>query len=431
MFNNLIGRTATTYVSGTATGSTTARYVFDGTSMVLAFDGDGNLTDRYLSGPAVDQVLADEHFSLSGTDQLPSSAGTTLWALSDNQGTVRDVVKDDGTLEQHIAYSPFGEQVSISTTVAPTVVAFAFGYTGTYTDTVTGDQLHGVRWYDPASQRWLTQDPSGLGPDSNPYRYCGNGPTDETDPTGLDATATPSASAIPLGFEPGLNGKFEIDFSYSLQNVTSPIALVQKIVYGGAITVGDRIYLFKDSYYELVGFANKGDTEPTIKGTWANFQSIKNESFTVIPKTNGGQIIHIEGGHIGENGEPRYTGKFGNTVFTDMPVDFPVKLPKGRASDNVKDYWDDYGLTKPSCGIVYTFCDLMLYKLTPGFLLWRPNNQEEKDGVNPERSGSSTGTWAKGTNKPPGTPIMTQKRDLVVRWTNGGMTEAVYYNEEL
>jgi len=66
---------------------------------------------------------------------------------------VRDVITDSGELEQHIAYSPFGQQVSISTTVAPTVMAFAFGYTGTYTDTVTGDQLHGERWYDPQGQR--------------------------------------------------------------------------------------------------------------------------------------------------------------------------------------------------------------------------------------------------------------------------------------
>ena len=29
------------------------------------------------------------------------------------------------------------------------------------------------------------QDPSGLGPDVNPYRYCGNSPTNGTDPTGL------------------------------------------------------------------------------------------------------------------------------------------------------------------------------------------------------------------------------------------------------
>jgi RHS repeat-associated protein len=42
------------------------------------------------------------------------------------------------------------------------------------------------RWYDPSVGRWLSEDPSGLaGGDDNLYRYCGNGPTDGTDPSGL------------------------------------------------------------------------------------------------------------------------------------------------------------------------------------------------------------------------------------------------------
>ena len=40
------------------------------------------------------------------------------------------------------------------------------------------------RWFDAVTGRWLSQDPSGLSPDSNPYRYCGNGPTNGVDPTG-------------------------------------------------------------------------------------------------------------------------------------------------------------------------------------------------------------------------------------------------------
>ena len=40
------------------TGAGTQHYVFDGKNMVLAFDGNDNLTDRYLWGPAVDQVLS-------------------------------------------------------------------------------------------------------------------------------------------------------------------------------------------------------------------------------------------------------------------------------------------------------------------------------------------------------------------------------------
>ena len=43
-----------------------------------------------------------------------------------------------------------------------------------------------VRWFDPTVGRWLTEDPLGLGPDTNSYRYCGNGPTDGIDPSGME-----------------------------------------------------------------------------------------------------------------------------------------------------------------------------------------------------------------------------------------------------
>ena len=179
---------------------TTQRFAYDGTNPVLAFDGDNNLTDRYLWGPAVDQVLADENYN-PASSTTPSTAGTTKWTLGDNQNTVRDVVADDGTLLQHIAYSRFGQQLVLNNGAYVAQVAFAFGYTGEYTDTVTGDQLHGVRWYDPQSQRWLTQDPLGLGPDSNPYRYCGNGPGNGTDPSGMndykEGTNDPKIGADP------------------------------------------------------------------------------------------------------------------------------------------------------------------------------------------------------------------------------------------
>ena len=204
MFSNLIGRTVTTYASGVPTGSTTQRFVFDGTNMVLAFDGSDNLTDRYLWGPAVDQVLADEYFP-SPTSQLPSAAGTTLWMLGDNQNSVTDVVGDSGTLYEHIDYSPFGVQnVSIKNT-PPAGYVLPVGFTGTYTDPVTGYQLHGARWYNPVNQRWLSQDPSGLSAGPNPYEYCGNGPTDGTDTGGFaeSSDSPPDQDMVP-SIVPGL-----------------------------------------------------------------------------------------------------------------------------------------------------------------------------------------------------------------------------------
>lgn len=52
---------------------------------------------------------------------------------------------------------------------------------GVGTATVGAPTGH-VRWFDPTVGRWLSEDPAA---DSNLYRYCGNAPTDGTDPSGL------------------------------------------------------------------------------------------------------------------------------------------------------------------------------------------------------------------------------------------------------
>ena len=47
-------------------------------------------------------------------------------------------------------------------------------------------RMNQSRWFDPTVGRWLSEDPAGLAAgDANLYRYCGNGPTDGTDPSGL------------------------------------------------------------------------------------------------------------------------------------------------------------------------------------------------------------------------------------------------------
>lgn len=40
--------------------------------------------------------------------------------------------------------------------------------------------------YDPTVGRWLSEDPLSLEPDTNPYRYVHNSPTNLTDPSGLE-----------------------------------------------------------------------------------------------------------------------------------------------------------------------------------------------------------------------------------------------------
>ena len=74
----------------------TERMVYDGDNIALTFDGAGNQTHRYLHGSGIDQILADERAS-----------GSVLWALTDNLGTVRDIVDSTGTNQNHITYDSY------------------------------------------------------------------------------------------------------------------------------------------------------------------------------------------------------------------------------------------------------------------------------------------------------------------------------------
>ena len=60
-----------------------------------------------------------------------------------------------------------------------------FGYAGQYTDSEAGLQYPLPRYYDPATQQFLTVDPL-LAQTDQAYAYAGGSPTNATDPSGLD-----------------------------------------------------------------------------------------------------------------------------------------------------------------------------------------------------------------------------------------------------
>ncbi len=151
--------------------------------IALQFDGDAasDLSHRYFWGPVVDQLLADEQVSSLG------SAGSYLWPLADQVGTIRDLAThnsstDETTVANHRLYDAFGNLVSETNDAVDEI----FGFTGLLWDEIAKLQNSRARNYDPATGRFLTEDPIGFGGgDTNLNRYVGNSPTMYTDPSGL------------------------------------------------------------------------------------------------------------------------------------------------------------------------------------------------------------------------------------------------------
>jgi RHS repeat-associated protein len=160
----------------------------------LQFDKDGtgdvtgeNLSHRYLWGPAVDQLLADEQVT---NTQTP---GTVIWPLTDQLGTVRDMAVYNAQIGEtsvvnHRVFDAYGNLKSETNpqTGQAAAVDCLFAFTGRLYDKPTGLQNNLNRWYDPNVGRWISQDPidfkSGT---TNVCVYCANNPTMAVDPTGL------------------------------------------------------------------------------------------------------------------------------------------------------------------------------------------------------------------------------------------------------
>jgi RHS repeat-associated protein len=146
---------------------------FDGANPYIDFSGGGSVTERYLADPR----------GLNEFYGQVNSGGTPQWLLTDNLGSVRQVVNTSGTVLDQLTYDPFGGLVSETNATN----GDRFKYAGGAYDSITGQYQFGARYYGPSDGRFESQDPLGFAAgDTDLYRYVFNGPTDVVDPTGLE-----------------------------------------------------------------------------------------------------------------------------------------------------------------------------------------------------------------------------------------------------
>ncbi len=215
-----------------------------------SFDSTGNLvgltyTDQ---NPAGNKTLAAYQWTYDADDRVTQEESSAdALSISNGPGVVNYSVRDlviyssgTTTVLNHRVFSAYRQLLSQTnpSVVPPTpaTVDCLFAYTGRPLDQKTGLQNNLNRWYDATVGKWLSEDPLGLGPDPNPYRYCGNGPTDGSDPSGLAAAPAPAASA-PVPYVGPQTSKTGLTIAQLMDLVNGPNAPVDsKALLANAVT---------------------------------------------------------------------------------------------------------------------------------------------------------------------------------------------------
>jgi RHS repeat-associated protein len=188
------------------TSPTVTRYAVDGWNPALAgttgntrfnvwadLDGSNDLLTRYFHGDQPDQLFGRQ-------DSL-----TAYWYLTDRQSSVREVLDNSGNIKDAITYDGSGN----ITGETNSAYRGSYAWTGRLFDVETDLQYNRAPWYDPATGRWMSQDPLGFDAgDSNLCRYPVNSPNILNDPSGLQPSDADqmALAKVPLTLE-NLNAK--------------------------------------------------------------------------------------------------------------------------------------------------------------------------------------------------------------------------------
>ncbi len=151
-------------------GTSTFVYVYEGANLVYQKNSGSGMIDKYFYANGL--LLAEA-----------CECGYTYYYHEDALGSVRLITQSSNTFLFSSNYQPFGPSYQ------RTGASF-FGYTGKPQDTATGLYYFGARFYDPATQRFITEDTlSGIMQDSqslNRYVYARDNPLKITDLSGHD-----------------------------------------------------------------------------------------------------------------------------------------------------------------------------------------------------------------------------------------------------
>jgi RHS repeat-associated protein len=155
-------------------GGVTIHYIWDSDQIFAEVNGSGATLQTYSYNPGIDQPRS-------------VTAGGEVYFMSTGLGgDVNGLIKQsNNTVAAQYTYTPWGELESDQQFVGSLRVN-SLRWHGLAYDSETGLYQVRARYYDPATRRFISEDPIGLEGGINSYVFAQSDPVNAGDPSGLD-----------------------------------------------------------------------------------------------------------------------------------------------------------------------------------------------------------------------------------------------------
>ncbi|HYR27961.1 MAG TPA: RHS repeat-associated core domain-containing protein, partial [Thermoanaerobaculia bacterium] len=155
-------------------GGTTRHYVYDGDDLIMELGSDGSVEREYVHFPGTDEPHSIRMWAYGMN-------GATHYYVTQRPGSVTAMVDVFGNVVREFRYDPYGNpEPGFENDDSQNPLRFA----SREWDVSSGLYYLRNRWYSPTLERFISEDPIGLGGGINTYSYAADDPINFHDPFG-------------------------------------------------------------------------------------------------------------------------------------------------------------------------------------------------------------------------------------------------------